>query len=63
MIDAARFRAATGRDPVNDDLERSNCPDAGKIGHWQCGWDYDAEKPVYETGSRKYRIEQEMPEI
>lgn len=32
------FIAATGYEPVNDDLERCNCPDAGKIGHQSCGW-------------------------
>lgn len=63
MITEDHFRKATGRDPVNDDLDRSNCPDAGKIGHWQCGWDYAADRPIYETGSDVYRREVEIPDI
>lgn len=34
---ADEFKAATGRDPVDDDLERANCPYAGKMGHTSCG--------------------------
>jgi len=26
-----------GRWPVQDDLERVNCSQAGQIGHWGCG--------------------------
>ena len=38
MITAERFEAATGYPPESDDLERCNCPDEGKDGHWGCGW-------------------------
>jgi hypothetical protein len=34
----AEFTAATGREPVNDDMERVNCVEAGAIGHYACGW-------------------------
>lgn len=36
-MDAKKFKDITGTDPVNDDLDRVNCPDAGQAGHWQCG--------------------------
>jgi len=48
MIDEKMFFAATGRMPENDDLERCNCPDAGKIGHYSCGWCDNCQKPVFE---------------
>ena len=31
------FEKVTGRKPEQDDLERANCDQAGKIGHWGCG--------------------------
>lgn len=31
------FEQITGHKPKDDDLERTNCPDEGKFGHWQCG--------------------------
>jgi hypothetical protein len=37
---------------VNDDLDRCNCPHAGDVGHYSCGWDSAANKPEFETGSR-----------
>ncbi len=37
-VSAEAFKRATGHNPVNDDLARANCPDAGKVGHWACGW-------------------------
>lgn len=32
------FIEATGREPVDDDMERVNCVDAGQPGHYACGW-------------------------
>lgn len=32
------FEAATGDKPVQDDLERCNCKNSGKEGHFSCGW-------------------------
>jgi len=37
-ISANIFRARTGREPTNDDLDRANCPKEGAAGHWLCGW-------------------------
>lgn len=31
------FQRRTGREPVNDDIERATCPLAGRIGHKHCG--------------------------
>lgn len=31
------FKALTGRDSQDDDLERVNCPKAGLLGHESCG--------------------------
>lgn len=31
------FVKLTGREPRDDDLERVNCPEAGKVGHFHCG--------------------------
>lgn len=49
-ITAQQFEQATGHAPERDDLERCNCPQAGTVGHWQCGWDEVANLPVFMTG-------------
>lgn len=46
-ITKKRFIAATGREPVLDDLERANCPMAGEMGHWSCGWCEEHDKPKF----------------
>jgi hypothetical protein len=48
-ITAEKFAEATGHEPEGDDLERCNCKQAGEIGHWTCGWDTDANLPVFLT--------------
>lgn len=37
-MNAIEFEKKTGYKPENDDLDRVNCEDVGKIGHQQCGW-------------------------
>jgi len=37
-ITSEYFHEKTGHPPTNDDLERANCPDQGKVGHTNCGW-------------------------
>ena len=49
-ITRAKFIAATGRKPEQDDLERCNCPKAGEMSHFYCGWDADFDLPRFETG-------------
>ena len=46
MITAEHFKAAVGRDPHLDDLERANCKEAGAKGHSECGW-CPHDKPVW----------------
>jgi hypothetical protein len=46
-ISAEQFRKATGYSPTQDDLERSNCPNAGKPGHLGCGWDASRNLPNF----------------
>lgn len=48
-ISAEHFARVMGRQPHLDDLERSNCPHAGEIGHWSCGWDWHLDRPVFAT--------------
>lgn len=49
-ITAEKFRAATGREPAQDNLERCNCKSAGEIGHWSCGWCEACDKPRFVCG-------------
>lgn len=36
-MNAEQFKSITGNEPENDDLERANCPEGGKLGHDNCG--------------------------
>lgn len=49
MITAEMFKEVTGCEPVNDDLERCNCPEAGNVGHYHCGWNYTKNLPQFMT--------------
>jgi hypothetical protein len=55
VIDAKTFEEKTGHKPQDDDLERSNCKEAGVLGHTFCGWCDDCEKPVFMCGHMKDR--------
>ncbi|MFA4971168.1 MAG: hypothetical protein WC683_01050 [bacterium] len=44
------FKSMVGRDPLGDDLERLNCPDAGLRGHLQCGYCPIHQKPRWTCG-------------
>lgn len=46
-VTEARFLARVGHEPVDDDLERCNCPLAGQIGHSMCGWDDERDLPRF----------------
>jgi len=50
MITAEQFEAATGRKPVDDDLDRCNCDMVGCVGHWQCGWCDQCNLPRFMCG-------------
>ena len=47
------FIEQVGRDPEHDDLERMYCKDAGKLGHWFCGFCTDHQKPRFICGCLK----------
>jgi len=55
LITREQFKAAVGREPEMDDLDRCNCDDKGRPGHWSCGWDDEKNLPVFMTGSTKFR--------
>jgi hypothetical protein len=50
IITAEKFQAATGHLPIHDDLERCNCPLAGQLGHWGCGWNQKNDMPQFMCG-------------
>lgn len=52
-ISAEYFERRTGRPPENDDLERVNCPKAGTLGHFGCGWNEAADLPRFMTGDTR----------
>jgi hypothetical protein len=43
------FKSIVGRDPVDDDLERCNCGQAGEVGHFFCGWNHGMNLPRFMT--------------
>lgn len=43
------FTETLGRHPIEDDLERVNCPYAGELGHEHCGWNKLQNKPAYQV--------------
>ncbi len=47
LITREYFIERVGREPINDDLERCNCKDAGKINHLLCGWCNDCDLPKF----------------
>lgn len=47
VVTKEQFKAATGNDPILDDLERCNCPQVGQIGHYYCGWCEKCDKPRF----------------
>ena len=49
-ITEEQFFKAVGHMPENDDLERCNCDQVGKTGHWSCGWCKEHNKPVFVCG-------------
>ena len=46
-ITAEEFKEVTGLEPLHDDLERVNCFDVGKPGHYQCGWCNECNEPRF----------------
>jgi len=46
----ATFTKLVGRAPVNDDLDRVNCPTIGGFGHTLCGWCLVHYGPRFQCG-------------
>ena len=44
------FEKCVGSKPIQDDLERCNCPKAGQPMHLSCGWNKKLNKPVFMVG-------------
>jgi hypothetical protein len=52
------FTRKLGRPPEQDDLERVNCPDAGKVGHFGCGWCERCDRPMFMC---RHQFERDKP--
>lgn len=57
QMTAVEFTERTGYAPVQDDLERVNCAEAGEPGHWGCGWCDKHNGPRYECGGHEAACE------
>ena len=62
IMNAKEFKELTGCAPVDDDLERVNCKNAGEPGHSSCGLCPLCKKPasqgchnIYDSGKCIYR--------
>lgn len=55
IVTEVMFEQATGRKPVDDDLERANCESAGQAGHHSCGWCPEHHLPRFECGCLRHR--------
>lgn len=49
----AEYTKFVGRPPIQDDLERVNCKDAGKHGHSFCGWNACKNMPMFMSQHHK----------
>ena len=47
---AEEYLAKVGIEPIQDDLERVNCEDVGKMGHDSCGWCCHHDQPRFMCG-------------
>jgi hypothetical protein len=56
-VTAEYFKKATGQEPKQDDLDRSNCPDAGKVGHDCCGWNSLCNLPNFMAPYASVKVE------
>jgi hypothetical protein len=58
-ITKKKFKAAMGRKPSSDELERCNCALGGSISHWGCGWCEECNKPRFACPCTYRRMEAE----
>jgi hypothetical protein len=47
MIDKTLFLKLTGREDIQDDLERVNCSKVGDDDHYFCGWNVTKNAPAF----------------
>ena len=47
IMNTQEFELLTGRKPEQDDLERTNCKEAGFIGHHYCGLCAECGQPSF----------------
>ena len=50
MLTAKEFEEKVGRAPEQDDLDRVNCKEVGRVGHLHCGWCKECDKPRFICG-------------
>lgn len=50
---AEQYKEMTGFEPRLDDLERTNCPRAGELGHFHCGVCSVHKQPRHHCGCWK----------
>jgi len=60
-ITKKKFRAAMGRDPQQDELDRCNCAAAGTVGHWGCGWCEEHNKPRFSCACLQRQMGTHLP--
>jgi len=51
---AQEFEGKTGSPPIEDELERVNCPRVGIAGHRNCGWCDICDNPAFSCECREY---------
>jgi len=59
------FLRAVGHLPAEDDMERTNCTLAGRLGHYNCGWCKEHQKPRFICGCiyRAYEQQEKWDKI
>lgn len=61
MITAENFKEIIGHAPIQDDLDRCNCPNAGEPGHRSCGWCDMCNRPYFMCPHVPARKDGEQP--
>ncbi len=54
-ITREHFIRATGREPIDDDLDRCNCDKAGELAHSCCGWHEELDRPWFDAPPSEIR--------
>jgi hypothetical protein len=54
---AQEFEEKTGSPPIEDELERVNCPRVGIAGHRNCGWCAICDNPAFSCAHYSFASE------